>query len=106
MSTWERLSKLPVDVRERLLSELDNVSERDLKDRFDATLDDIYGTVKIAGFDYPTSDALYCVDATAYRCAFADWVSEASDTLEWNGRYFMESDVSDALDALDDEENL
>lgn len=43
-------------------------------DLFDEFLDEAYGTVKIAGFEYATSRALKEIDPTAYRCGTADYI--------------------------------
>lgn len=40
------------------------------------SLDDIYGTVTIAGMEYTTSEALKSVDPIAWRCLLADMISE------------------------------
>jgi hypothetical protein len=36
-------------------------------------LNDCYGEVKIAGFTYDTSRALYLLDETAYRCGESEY---------------------------------
>ena len=52
----------------------DHVSDNRLHDRYDESLDECYGTVKIAGYGYSTSRALKNVDETAYDCGFNDWL--------------------------------
>lgn len=51
---------------------------RNPEELYDEMLDDIYGTVQIAGFEYTTSRALKELDPIAYRCGLADW----RDSLE------------------------
>lgn len=41
---------------------------------FDEMLDDVYGTVEIAGMSYDTSTALKNVDDVAYRCGVNDYI--------------------------------
>jgi len=48
--------------------------EREEKE-YDEFLDEAYGTVKVCGYEYDTSQILKEVDPTAYRCGFADWSS-------------------------------
>jgi hypothetical protein len=73
-------------------------SARDLEKRYAEFLDDCYGTVKIAGYEYETSIALAEIDPVAFRCGFADWLaSEIGETL-WelpNGEYTDEEPEGD-----------
>lgn len=48
-------------------------SESDVTDLYDDLLDESYGPVSIAGFDYDTSSALSEIDPIAYRCGFLDY---------------------------------
>lgn len=66
------------------------LSDHELERRYCEMLDEFYGLVKIAGYEYETSHALAQVDPTAFRCGFADWISaELGETLwEKNGEYF------------------
>lgn len=50
------------------------LSDRELKERFDEFLDDVYGVVSIAGLSYCTSALLKSTDPIAYRCRFNDWL--------------------------------
>ena len=69
------------------------VLEHELEDRFEQMLDEVFGTVNIAGYDYDTSSALKEIDPTAYRCDFAYWLDselgesifETDPTLEQEG---------------------
>lgn len=50
------------------------------EERYDEMLDDVYGTVEIAGYTFDTSRALKELDPTAYRCGLVDFEdSEESD---------------------------
>lgn len=55
------------------LAEL-QLSTLELKERFDEFLDDVYGTVEVAGLSYCTSNLLKSTDPIAYRCGFNDWL--------------------------------
>lgn len=60
----------------------EGVSDYELHERYDDMLDDVYGEVSIAGYEYSTSNALKNVDPIAYRVGFADWLdSEIGETL-------------------------
>ena len=85
----------------------DTLSDYDLHERYDESLDDSYGEVKIAGGSYSTSHALKEVDPTAYDCGFNDWLdSECRDgnvkELD-DGEYIDESKYNDLLDELQQE---
>lgn len=54
------------------------VTEKD----YDKYLDEVFGTVSIAGIHYETSYALKEVDPTAYDVGFADWESEQDQDEE------------------------
>lgn len=58
------------------------LTERELEQRYCDFLDEVYGTVKIAGYEYDTSRALAELDPTAFRCGFSDWLdSELGQTI-------------------------
>jgi hypothetical protein len=64
------------------ISELTELSDNDLHDRYDNMLDDVYPDCTIGGGSYLTSGALKEVDPTAYRCGFNDWLdSEVSEGI-------------------------
>jgi hypothetical protein len=71
------------------------ITESELEERYNDMLDDLYGEVSIAGLQYQTSHALREVDAVAYRCGFADWISaEIDDCMikeDANGQYWVQS---------------
>jgi len=48
---------------------------------YDDVLDEIYGTVEIAGHLYTTSEALKAVDPIAYDNGFNDWLTSEEDEI-------------------------
>lgn len=69
------------------------LSDYDLDQRYQDFLDEVYGTVKIGGYEYSTSSALREVDPVAYRCGFSDWLdSELENEMlfELDGDYYTE----------------
>lgn len=69
----------------------DELSDSELHELFDSMLDDCYGNVRIASYEYATSHALKNLDETAYRCGFNDWLdSEVSEgnIIEQNDTYY------------------
>mgnify|MGYP003406281199 CR=1 FL=1 len=56
------------------------LSDRELHERYDEFLDEIYPKCEIAGLSYYTAHVLKNVDPVAYRCGFNDWLdSECRD---------------------------
>jgi len=51
-------------------------AEADALDAYNEILDEVYGTVTVAGMEYETSRVLAEIDPIAYRCGFSDYVSE------------------------------
>jgi len=49
-------------------------SEQDMADQFEEMLDEVYGTVSVAGMEYDTARALKELDPIAYRCGMLDYV--------------------------------
>ena len=49
-------------------------SEQDMADQFEEMLDEVYGTVSVAGMEYGTARALKEIDTIAYRCWLLDYV--------------------------------
>ena len=45
-------------------------------DEFNEYLDEVYGTIDIAGITYYASSILAENDPIGYRCTYADWVDE------------------------------
>jgi hypothetical protein len=67
------------------------LSDWALEEAYDVHLDEVYGTVSIAGLEYPTSQALGDIDPVAYRCGFADWLDSAVSggaVFELKGAYY------------------
>ena len=58
----------------------DVLTERDVKEMYREMLDEVYGTVKIAGYEYETSRVLEDTDPVAFRIGFVDlWSSLLED---------------------------
>ena len=57
-------------------------SEYELEEQYVDTLDDVFGVVNIAGYEYATSHALKRVDPIAFRCGFSDYLSEFEECSE------------------------
>ena len=49
-------------------------SEQDMADQFDEMLDEVYGTVSVAGVEYDTARALKDLDPDAYRGGMLDYI--------------------------------
>lgn len=60
------------------------LTEYDALEQYDEFLDEVYGTVTIAGMEYQTSRALKELDPIAYRTGFNDWCDSESIDLEDN----------------------
>lgn len=58
------------------------MGERDALEAYDEMLNEVYGTVKVAGYEYDTSRALKELDETAYRCGFNDWCDDEKIEVE------------------------
>ena len=52
-------------------------SEQDMVDQFEGMLDEVYGTVSVAGMEYGTARALKDLDPIAYRCWLLDYIDGA-----------------------------
>lgn len=75
------------------------LTDRELEERYDSMLDEVYGEVEIAGLKYCTSRVLSEVDPTAYRCGFSDWLdAECQNEIlfEVNGEYTEENPDDEA----------
>lgn len=70
------------------------VSEGEAEEQYNEMLNDVYGVVNIAGLEYETARALRDVDPVAYRCGYADYVSE----------YLHEVDPSDFPETREDDD--
>jgi hypothetical protein len=75
-------------------------TDHELHMMYDDFLDEVYGTVKIAGLDYETSTALKNADEVAYRCGFSDWLDseqQADNIFEHSdGEYYDEEEHFDS----------
>jgi hypothetical protein len=58
------------------------MSEREALEAYDNMLDECYGVVEIAGYEYATSRAMKQVDEIAYNCGFSDWVDAEDIEVE------------------------
>ena len=52
------------------------MTDYEIEESYKSMLDDVYGTVIIAGYEYDTSRALYECDPIAYRVGLSDYSSE------------------------------
>lgn len=50
------------------------MSEREAAEAFDDFLDEVYGSVTVAGYTMDTSTVLRSADPIAYRQEFLDWL--------------------------------
>ncbi len=60
---------------------------------YDDFLNECYGEVKIAGFTYDTSRALYLLDKTAYICGESDYHDSLVTDFFDNSRHFSREDM-------------
>lgn len=69
-------------------------------------LHEVYGEVEIAGHSYDVAHALEQVDPTAYRVGQADYEADLEERgyTEINGMYYDDTEVQDALDKMEDED--
>lgn len=58
-----------------------------MKEYYDDMLNEIFGTIKICGYEYSASRALYRVDETAYRVGMSDYESVLREAHEEDGSY-------------------
>ena len=71
---------------------------RDKEEAYDEFLDDVYGDVKIGGYEYATSKALKDVDEIAYREGYNYWADGEITRLEEEI-----DDLKDQVKALEEE---
>ena len=55
------------------------MNQYELEQAYDEMLNDVYGTVKIAGYEYDTSRALKEVDPIAYSVGMNDYESSLEE---------------------------
>jgi len=89
--------RLTKEQEELVLENLDDIKESMLAERFDDLLNDVYGTVKIAGYDYEAADAFQAVDMIAYREDFLNWLDGDESIVEICGLYFDADEVNELL---------
>jgi hypothetical protein len=65
-----------------VLEQLDPISDRELHERFDSSLNECLETVKIGTLEYEPAETLRAVDPVAYRCEFSDWLGTNEDFVE------------------------
>lgn len=73
-------------------------NEDQLLDLFDDHLNEIFGSVSVAGLGYATSRVLKEVDITAYRTAFNDWSD--SEYIEDGEYYYLKDEYENAEDEM------
>jgi len=54
---------------------MSKMTDYEIEESYKMMLDDVYGTVMIAGYEYDTSRALYELDPIAYRVGFSDFLA-------------------------------
>jgi len=69
----ERAEEIKEEIEE-LKERKDALDGYECYDEFDNFLNDVYGVVTVAGFEYDTARVLKEVDETAYRCGYNDWI--------------------------------
>jgi len=58
------------------------MTDYEIEESYKMMLDDVYGTVMVAGYEYDTSRALYELDPIAYRVGLSDYESELEQDEE------------------------
>ena len=81
--------------------EVEPVSDHELDSMYREMLDEIYGPVSIAGYEYETSQALADVDPVAYRCGFSDYISSLLEDVltEKDGKYYWTDELEEGESA-------
>ncbi len=59
-----------------------NLEPCELDEAFDEYLDEVYGTINVAGYDYDTSYVLREIDPIAYRCDKNDYIDSLRGDIE------------------------
>jgi hypothetical protein len=82
------------------------IQDHELEEQYRNMLDEVHGTVKIAGYDYCTSQALEDIDPVAFRCGLVDYISaELDDRLvEVDGEYYERYEWEQYQSELEDAE--
>lgn len=63
------------------------MNERIMEEYYDEMLDELFGPIKICGYEYSASRALYRVDETAYRVGMNDYESILREAHAEDGSY-------------------
>jgi len=61
---------------------MSKMTDYEIEESYKMMLDDVYGTVMIAGYEYDTSRALYELDPIAYRVGLSDYESQLEQDEE------------------------
>lgn len=70
------------------MSEYGRYADRqEASDAYRECLDEVYGLVSVAGFEYSTSRALELLDPTAFWTGFNDWLDEEVTEYQEEGSY-------------------
>ena len=81
----------------KIREELTAISERELEERFDEFLSEVYGEVDLCGYTYPARDVFKSHDPIAYRQDFLSWldveISDGRFTDEIDGEYYSMDEV-------------
>lgn len=87
-------------LEQRVAEELEAI---DTEQEYDNMLDECYGDVNVAGYDYATSRLLAEVDPTAYRCGLNDYFGCSDTYYELNGEYYHIHEVDAIREELEEE---
>jgi hypothetical protein len=94
--------------KELIIEKLEFQSERQLREAYDDMLDNYYGSVTIAIYDYCVSKALKSTDPIAYRTGFFNWLDSEIRigiyTDEIQGEYYLQSEVDELLKSIEEED--
>lgn len=55
------------------------LQDYELEELYKEFLNEIYGVVNVAGYEYDTATTLREIDPTAYRVGFNDWIDSLED---------------------------
>ena len=61
---------------------MSKMTDYEIEESYKMMLDDVYGTVMVAGYEYDTSRALYELDPIAYRVGLSDYESQLEQDEE------------------------
>lgn len=82
-STWNKWQELDNKTKLQIIDKVSTkLTSMDLDEQYKDMLNDCYGTVKIAGYEYETAEALYMTDTVAYKCGLADYIGTNEQVFE------------------------